>query len=473
MDYEVVVVGGGAAGLCAAGESARRGARVLLAEAASEAGGALALAGGSVMAAGTSVQCEAGYDDHAEVFFDYFMTFNQWRLEPSLARAFCAGSGATIEWLRQIGVRFPPEGIFRSGLEAVPRTHRADGGGAAIAAALAAALPAGQVDVALGNRVDHLAREPDGSYVVGSRGDYVRARAVVVASGGFAANLDLVRRYFPDACLAADWLFSPSPPTCVGDGLRLAMDLGAGTAGVNQGEINLTPGFTSQLEPLRPGWLLYVDRCGRRFVDETAPTAVMRGLLRDRGGRCWALLDERARSRAAGPPVLTWGRGSWTADVLAEQIASGRVQSARSLAGLARLIDVPAASLQVTVAEYNRDCHAGADTRFFKPASALAPMEEPPYFAVEVRAAVVVASGFGVRVDAQTRVLNSAGCVIPGLFAAGEVAGNIYGEQHLGSGMCLGSALTFGRIAGQQAAAIAAGKTCASHGNGASNELEP
>jgi fumarate reductase flavoprotein subunit len=455
-DYDVVVIGAGAAGLAAALTARAAGATVLVAEASTAAGGAMGVAGGSVLGAGTWLQREAGYEDDADDLFAYYMTYNQWRLEPSITRAFCDGSGSTIAWLRDLGVGFRRDDLFRSGPERVPRTHRAVGGGAAMARTLATALGRAGADLALGSRVSRITAGDGCRFLVEAADDGVSSLAVVIATGGFAANLDLVRQHFPDARMCGDWLFSPSLATCVGDGLRMASTLGASTAGTNQGELNLSPGFTDDLEPFRPGWLVLVDETGRRFVNELAPTAVMRGLLRYRGGRCWALLDERCRSAARGPDDASWGRGSWTADSLQAQAAAGRVRTAGTIEQLATEIGVPRSQLAATVDTYNEDCHQGRDTRFFKAASVMRPLEEPPFYAAEVRASAVVATGFGVRIDARTRVLASSGSVIEGLYAAGEVAGDVYGEQHLGSGLCLGTALTFGRIAGAEASAHAA-----------------
>jgi fumarate reductase flavoprotein subunit len=127
-DYDVVVIGTGAAGLSAAALAAENGASVLMVEAAERTGGSSALSGGVFYAAGTSLQREAGIaDDSTEAMYQYYMTLNQYKLEPALVRTLCKQSTQAFEWLRAIGVGFTIDNLYASGVDKVRRGPRASG----------------------------------------------------------------------------------------------------------------------------------------------------------------------------------------------------------------------------------------------------------------------------------------------------------------------------------------------------------
>jgi fumarate reductase flavoprotein subunit len=453
-DVDIVIVGAGGAGLSAAITASDEGASVLVVEAADQVGGATALAGGSFMAAGTAQQAAAGYaDDSADEFYDYYMTFNRWDADPAVVRRFCVRAEPTMRWLERLGVEFLPGNLYRAGLERSPRSHRPTGGGLAIVQALRAACAARKVEIALGNRVDGLVIEDDRVTGVQARGEDLTASSVILTTGGFGANADMIDAQYPDAARGGGDIWSPAPATCVGDGIALAEKAGAGTTGRNHGELLLTPGFGRDLEPFVPGWLVYATEDGRRFVNELAPHTVITPLVLARGDTCWVVFDDAACRSAAPPPDARWGAGSWVADTLLAEAERGRVARAATIAGLAGLTGMDPIALNATVHRYNADCAAGADTQFFKDPEAIKPISTPPFYAVRMRPSVVAVTGYGLRTDPDARVLRAAdGVPVPGLYAAGEVSGSVLGAQYVGGGNAVGSALIFGRIAGRTAA---------------------
>ena len=128
-DYDVVVIGGGAAGLSAALAAADDGASVLLVDADTRVGGSSRLSGGHFYAAGTSLQKAAGVEDSAEAMFEHYMTLNQWLVDPAVVRRYCDLSAPTLEWVSALGVKYPVEGLYRSGVGSVPRGHPPEGAG--------------------------------------------------------------------------------------------------------------------------------------------------------------------------------------------------------------------------------------------------------------------------------------------------------------------------------------------------------
>lgn len=458
MDFDVIVVGGGGAGLAAAVTAAEAGAEVLIVETSDRLGGSTELSAGVFMAAGTDVQVERGYaGDSAEAFFDYYMTFNRWNTDVATARRFCYEALPTMRWLMSHGVAFPAEGLFRAGLEPVPRSHRPAGGGEAIVRALREAAGKLTIDIALGQRAQGLVVEAGRVCGVRANEEEVTGAAVIVTTGGFSQNPELVRQHMPDAQLGGDELWAPGVPSAVGDGLALGQQVGAATAGRNHGDLILSAGLVKELEPRIPGWLILVNQSGRRFVDELAPYNVITPLAMANGGPCWAIFDEDALRNARGVSVGAWGAGTWTTETLLHGVQSGRVLHAPTVDGLASLMRVPNVALVSTLERYNDDCRAGADSRFSKDPTALRPMENGPFYAVSLKPSVVALTGYGLRIDADTRVLGETDDrPIPGLYAAGEVTGNVLGPQYIGGGHAIGSALIFGHIAGRAATADSA-----------------
>lgn len=176
--------------------------------------------------------------------FEYYKTLNQYRVEASLARTLCDQAADGLAWLQSLGVEFRPEHLYASGVESIPRGHAAHGNGAAIAAQPDRAVSTRAIDVALNTRVTRLLTDEDGRVV------------------GIQAGADIV--------------------------------------GHNRGLLLTTPNFHNVLEAFVPGWLVYVNREGRRFVKETGEYAVMSGVVQAQtGGSCFAVFDEAARQAAA------------------------------------------------------------------------------------------------------------------------------------------------------------------------------
>jgi len=244
----------------------------------------------------------------------------------------------------------------------------------------------------------------------------------------------------------------PCPVANQGDGIALGAQAGASMAGTNHGDLLLTSGVTKDIEPYTPGWLVYVNRDGRRFVDEAGPYTVMPGVFREHGGSAWCIFDEASRAQAKADPNSPFGAGTWVAETLELAADQGTVRRAATLDELAGHMGVPPRALRHTVDTYNADCARGRDSKYFKDPSVMRPIADPPFYGVELRPAVAVVTGYGVRIDADARVLDTDDRPIPGLYAAGEVTGNVLGEQYVGGGNAIGSALIFGRIAGASAA---------------------
>jgi fumarate reductase flavoprotein subunit len=172
------------------------------------------------------------------------------------------------------------------------------------------------------------------------------------------------------------------------------------------------------------------------------------------GGTGWAIFDERARR--SGPPA-GWrprlGAPTWMPEAISAAAATGTIGSANSIQELAMKVEISASTLSATLAQYNSDCEHGEDTEYLKESLSMVSFDTPPFYVIPIRPVGANVTGFGLKIDRDARVLAASDHhPIPGLYAAGEVTGNVLGPQYLGGGNAVTSAVLFGRVAGQTAA---------------------
>jgi fumarate reductase flavoprotein subunit len=463
-DFDVIIVGGGGAGLSAAIEATKAGASCMLLEADTKLGGATAASSGVFYAGDTSVQRARGITDTADAMFEYVMAINQWALKPDIIRYICDQSGPAIEWLIELGVKFPPEYLVCSGVDIVPRGHPSEGAGYAIAERLINAAGVLGIETALDTRVERLLVE-DGRVVgVHAGGMDLRACATIITTGGFGNNPEMVKKHFPSVGQHYPWTWAVHDglPFILGDGLKMGEDVGAGIVGHDAGLPLPTSGFGKFIEAFLPPWTMMVNDAGRRFVPECAAYTVVGYLINEQpNAHAWCIFDEPTLIEASNDssyldPYHSGGTTPiWEEETLRKKAAEGSIIIADALTELAAKCGIDAAALAATTRQYNADAATGEDRGFLKKTKKMFPVAQGPFYAVEVKAAIIGLTGAGLDADRQLRILDTHGAPIPGLYGAGEVLGVVQGKRYAGGGFSVGPAIILGREAGRQAAAEA------------------
>ncbi len=468
--YDAVIAGAGGSGLAAALTLAEGGARVALFEKMRLPGGSSRFPEG-MFAAESSMQHQKNIRVTKDEAFKDIMEYSHWRANAPLVRAFVDKSAATVDWLEERGVRFIEPSSFWPG---APRTwHLFKGYGAAMIKVLLGRCREKGVELRCRVAVKRLLRDGEGSVAgvvvqEGPRGEVtVPAKAVVIATGGYANSGELLKRY--TGLDLRKNLFPLGNTEKHGEGIRMAWDAGAAEEGM--GVLNFS--FGGPVGPgIRPaGHIsaavrqpeLWVNSDGLRFCDEgIVHNSIYCGnaTARQKGGYVFRIFDDGARRRyiekgidvgvgtfvPPGTPLNRFDRE------LNDAVEKGNrnVFVAGELDGLAARMGVDGKVFQATVGRYNRFCEQGYDEEFAKERCYLRPVRTPPFYAFKCYIDFTGTNG-GIRINERTEVVDRGGDVIPGLYAVGNDAGGLYGDSYdmIAAGAAIGFALISGRMAGE------------------------
>jgi fumarate reductase flavoprotein subunit len=475
--YDVIVVGAGTAGIPTAGFAARRGAKVLLIDAADRIGGTLHLSGGNMSAGGTRVQAAKGITDSPAQHFDDIMRISHGTADPVMVRLAVDNAPDTVHWLLDIGFEMLPEmPVINYGHEAyrVPRTYWGPEFGISVLKAiepwLDTEIEAGRIELRLDTKLVGLqqndSRQVTGAVLRGRDGVHrvVCGDNIVLTTGGYTANSAL----FP---MLNDGrpLYSLGDEYSQGEGITIALGAGSYLRG---GQMML-PTFGGVEDPHRPGyylggvvnltpqyrqpWEIFVNLEGERFVCEDTDSVDLRerALLRQTDMRFWVIFDQTIKD--AAPGILSdWPDNPYRDQELppGKSIYDSAIDkhpdfsSAATLAELADKTGIDRKALERTVVAYNRGVADGQDPlgRRHHPL----PIAKPPFYAIRNHG-TSVKSYAGIAVDPELRVLDRHDRPIANLYAAGEALGGgvMTGNSFCG-GMSVTPALTFGRLLGDR-----------------------
>ena len=448
-EADVVVVGGGNTGIPAAITAHDKGAKVIVLEASGGMASSLAMIAGGTPFTGTDLQKAEGIKDSPDQLYEEAVKVSGG--DPELWRALADRQEEVYEWLKSLGAK--PEKVLLAPGHLVRRSVKFVGHGPALCKVLRNALEKSGIDV----RYRHRARKliVDNGRVIGvsaESGDKTtnfRARkAVILATGGFCQNLDIVKEFGPHF---AD-LVPTAPKTHQGDGLKMAMAIGAGTDGLGLAVCPSMPVGEKTLQFVNAGTYggITVDRWGNRFGNEateelgTYTEKHKICLDRDPTGLHIGVTDQAIKDLNEPPPTPP-REPIYKADTIEE---------------LEKQLGIPAGNLKATIDEYNSDIEKyGYDRKFGRkllgmhwPEKPVMKLDHPPYYAVKYKICLTSMKG-GLKINAKCQVIDLFGDVIPGLYAAGEIAGGLERiPHHYYTGRMTVQAFTQGRIAGDVAA---------------------
>ena len=488
-DADVVVIGAGGAGMTAAMTAADAGQKVVILESQAMVGGNSARATGGMNAAKTVYQDENEFDQAAgvektlataaEKYADnetitalaktvseqwaaypatptgYFDSVELMELDtmvggkgindPELVKTLCEGTADAIDWLDENGITLHNVSSF--GGASVKRIHRPVNEEGKVVSVGAYMIPLLQencekrgIDIVLNTTVDTILTDANGAAVGVSGTDkdgntvVVNAKSVILATGGFGANLDMVTQYKPE--LAG--FMTTNAAGAQGQGIEMATAIGAGTVDMDQIQIHPTvEANTAALitEGLRGDGAILVNANGERFIDEVGTRDVVSAAeIAQPGSYSWLIVDQAMADASS---------------VIQGYIKKGYTKTGATYEELAKELDVDPAAFANTMETWNSYVEAKNDPDFGRTSFAN-PLNNGPYYAIKVTAGVHHTMG-GVTINSATEVLKEDGTVIPGLFAAGEVTGGVHGANRLG-GTAVADFVVFGRIAGESAA---------------------
>ena len=442
---DVVVIGGGNAGLAAAVEASNRGAKVILLEKMAALGGNSIRSGGAFNAADPARQQKQGIEDSPQKHYEQTLAGGDNKGDPELVRTLTEGAPKALAWLEGMGMKFDDK-VFTVLGALWPRSHAAiDPVGTGFIKTLKAAADKNKVQILVDMKADQIIRENGrvtGVVAVGKDGKRIRYNAkfgVVLATGGFAANKEMRQKY--DARITPN-LGTTNHPGATGDGIVMATAIGSGLVGMEY--IQMLPLGDPKTGAL-DGWVgfnvedyIYINKQGKRFVSEAERRDVMtQALIKQTDQFMYIVCDAHSM-----PTPQTKNSFNQTAE---QCVKNGTAFTADTIEGLAAKIGVDPAAFRKTVDEYNAGVEAKNDP--FGKKLLGQHIDKAPFYA-SPRVPTVHHTMGGVRINAKAQVLDAKGAVIPGLFAAGEVTGGIHGTNRLG-GNALADTIVFGRIAGQ------------------------
>ncbi len=492
LEADVVIVGAGGAGMTAAIEAADAGKTVVILESQAMVGGNSVRSTGGLNATKTPAQDENEFAEEAGVEkqlaaaaenyadnetittlaatvkeqFDayqaapegYFDSVELMELDTmiggkavndfELVKTLVENSADAISWLDSIGAPMPSVSSF--GGASVKRIHRPVGEdgktisvGAYVVPILQQNVEERGIDLQLNTTATAILTDADGKAVgveaMNADGAKVtvNAKAVVLATGGFGANLDMVVSYKPEL----EGFMTTNAPGILGQGIEMAQAIGADTVDMEQIQIHPTvEANTASLitEGLRGDGAILVNEEGMRFIDEVGTRDVVSAAeIAQTNSHSYLIVDQAMADASS---------------VIQGYINKGFTTTGETYEELAEALGIDAAAFAQTMDTWNSYVEAKEDPDFNRTSFAN-PLNTAPYYAIDVTAGVHHTMG-GLKINPNTEVLNTEGEIIPGLFAAGEITGGVHGANRLG-GNAVADFTVFGRIAGQNAAAYA------------------
>ena len=439
LSTDIVIVGAGGAGMTAAINAAQAGKDVILLEKMPYAGGNTTKATGGMNAAETHYQAEQGIEDSVEQFVEDTMEGGHNINDRALVETMAENSAEGIDWLDSIGAPLPK--VSFSGGATNARIHAPEDG-SGVGAYLVTALLKKVNDLDINVMYNTTATElisSDGT-VTGVKAESndtnytINAKAVILATGGFGNNEDMIVKYRKDL----KGTVTTSAPGITGDGIVMAEDVGAGLVDIEQIQLHPTvEQKTSMLitESVRGDGAILVNQDGKRFTDELLTRDVVSAAeLEQPGSYAYIIFDQRLREGLKATE---------------KYISTGITVQGDTIEDLAEKIDVDPKTLAETLNNWNKYVADKNDPDFGRTTGMEKDLSQAPYYAIKIAPGIHHTMG-GVHINTSAEVIDTDDQVIPGLFAAGEVVGGVHGGNRIG-GNAVADIVVFGKIASDSA----------------------
>jgi len=457
-EADLVVVGGGGAGVTAALTAIQNGVKkVILLEKEADLGGTSATAGGDLWGAETHLQKAAGTKTSKEEAFIEHMEFNHYdRIDPLVLRAFIDKTAETMKWLEDNGIFYEGNGYTHTAKDRTGATHNF---GRTIKKLAKKFTDAGG-QILLNTSAEKISRGPDGKIdgvtAVDKNGETIQinTKTVILATGGFTGSEQLLYKYFP-AYWDSKAYHTEAVNTNTGDGITLAADAGAGLN--DYATLIKEPAYTfyegengfNRLCSQSNAW---VNKRGERFQNETwEGNASVNPLVKQPGKTGFALFDDKSVQSLTGR-LKSQGQDADLKEFYKSEDKKGEwVKISDNWDEIAKWIGADPKVLKAEVEKFNSFCQQGRDAVFGRDPKSMNALLTPPFYAVKFGPLMIDTYG-PVRINERMEVLDKEDKPIPGFYAGGAICGQIQGHDYNFHGGALGFAVTSGLIAAENSA---------------------
>lgn len=438
--YDIVVVGSGGAGLAAAIRAHDLGANVVIIEKMSVIGGNTNKASAGMNAAETKFQKLKGIIDSKDLFYKETMIGGKNKNNPDLLRYFVDNAPDAIDWLDKNSITL--SGITTTGGMSIDRTHRPESGAAVggfLISGLVKNINNRGIEVMLDTNVTKIVTENHkvtGVEVTQEDGSIqtIKTKAVIIATGGFGANKDMIEKYRPDL----KGFVTTNHKGATGSGITILEKLGAGTVDMKEIQIHPTVEQTTAYlisESIRGGGAILISQDGKRFVNELdTRDKVSNSINKLPEHYAYILFDQQVRDENKS---------------VEEYISRNLVIQTNTLVELAEQLSIDVNTLTKTIERYNNFILNKHDEDFGRTTGMRHPINKEPFYAIKIAPGIHHTMG-GVTINPETQVLDTQHHVIEGVFAAGEVVGGVHGANRIG-GNAVADIIIFGLQAGKKA----------------------
>ncbi|MDB1696417.1 flavocytochrome c [Enterococcus casseliflavus] len=436
--YDIVIVGAGGAGMAAALSAKDAGMNPVILEKMPIAGGNTLKSSGGMNASETKFQEAQGIEDSNELFFEDTLKGGKGTNDQELLHYLVDNSASAIDWLDSMGITL--DNISYSGGASVKRIHRPHDGSAVgtyLVDGLLRNIHEQEIPLFVNADVTKI-NETDGKVTgvnvkINGEEKEIAGDAVVVTTGGFGSNKELIEKYRPDL----KGYVSTTSEGSTGDGIKMIEELGGATVDMDQIQVHPTVVQDTGMlisETVRGEGAILVNQQGERFYNELETRDNVSAAITDLPeSYAYLIFDNALAGRAK------------QVDYYKEQ---GVVVEADTIEALAEKIDVDPATLKKTLDTWNQAVTDKADKDFGRETAMDYDMTEGPFYAIQIAPGIHHTMG-GVKINTKTQVLKEDGTPITGLYAAGEVTGGIHGQNRIG-GNAVADIMVFGRQAGAQ-----------------------